>query len=64
MSSHLVIYAVTKFRDANGQEQSRWTRVGAQFPNTKGGYGIKLELIPRDPNIDLVAMPPRERDDE
>ena len=64
MSSHLVIYAVSKFTDASGQKQSRWTRIGAQFPNQKGGYSMKLELVPQDPSIDIVALPPRERGDE
>jgi hypothetical protein len=64
MSSHLFLYAVTKFRDEAGQDNSRWTRVGALFPNTKGGFRLKLELVPLDPTVDLVAMPPRERDDE
>ena len=64
MSSHLFLYAVSKFRDDAGNENARWTRCGVLFPNSKGGFRVKLELLPLDPNVDLVAMPPRERDDE
>jgi len=64
MSNHLFLYAVSKFRDGAGQDTARWTRVGALFPNSKGGFRVKLELVPLDPNVDLVAMPPREREDE
>jgi hypothetical protein len=62
-SKHLFIHAVTTYKDEHGQEQTRWTRIGAMFPNSKGGARIVLDFIPRDPNVDLVAMPPRERED-
>jgi ribosomal protein L17 len=63
MTNHLFIHAVTSFKDQDGRDQTRWTRVGAMFPNSKGGYRLVLELVPRDPNVDLVAMPPREREE-
>lgn len=62
MSTHLFLYAVSNYKDESDREQSRWDRIGAMFPNTKGGYRIVLDLVPRDLNTDIVAMPPRERD--
>lgn len=64
MSTYLFLYAVSKFRDDSGKDVARWTRCGALFPNSKGGFRVKLELLPLDPTADLVAMPPRDRDDE
>lgn len=64
MSNHLVIYAVSNFKSSEGRDQSRWDRIGAAFPNKKGGYSLKLDLIPRDMTIDIVALPPRERESE
>lgn len=63
-STHRVIYAVNKFEDQDGQEQSRWTRIGAMFPNSKGGFQLKLELVPTSSETDIVAMPPRAKEEE
>jgi hypothetical protein len=63
-STHLIVYAVTKFEDQHGQEQSRWTRIGVMFPNAKSGFQIKLELLPANGKADIVAMPPRAKEDE
>ena len=62
--THLIVYAVTKFEDRDGKAKSRWTRIGVMFPHSKAGYQIKLELAPLDPKADIVAMPPREKEDE
>jgi hypothetical protein len=62
MSTHLFLYAVSNYKDENDRDQSRWDRIGAMFPNKKGGYRIVLDLVPRDLSTDIVAMPPRERD--
>jgi hypothetical protein len=63
-SQHLVVYAVSKFKDHAGADQRRWTRIGAAFPNSKGGFSLKLELMPTGSDQDIVAMPPREKEDE
>ena len=61
--SHLVIKAVVKF-EQDGKQQERWTKVGALLPNSKGGYTVKLDLIPTNlATTDLVALPPKERED-
>jgi hypothetical protein len=58
-STHLIVYGVRKYTDESGTEQSQWDRIGAMFPNSKGGFRIKLQYLPTDPNIDIVAMPPK-----
>lgn len=61
--THLVINAVVKF-EQDGKEQQRWVRVGALLPNSKGGFTVKLDLIPTNlATTDLVALPPKERED-
>ena len=58
-SNYKVVYAVQKGRG----DKSIWTRVGAAFPNKKT-MRLVLNFIPTDPNIDLVIMDPKPREDE
>lgn len=61
---YLNVSAVRKYKDENGVERSQWTRIGAAFPNSKGGFSLKLDLMPVDRELDIVAMPPQENDRE
>jgi hypothetical protein len=58
-TTHLIVYGVRQYKDETGKEQASWDRIGAAFPNTKGGFQLRLHYIPTDPNIDIVAMPPK-----
>jgi hypothetical protein len=51
-SPALIAYHVTE----NGKK-TYWTRIGAAWPNKKGGYQVKLETIPV--NGELVLLPPK-----
>lgn len=62
--TYLNVSAVRKFKDENGVERSHWTKIGAAFPNSKGGFSLKLDLMPMDRELDIVAMPPQESDRE
>ncbi|NCF87810.1 MAG: hypothetical protein GWQ08_20180 [Verrucomicrobiaceae bacterium] len=53
----LIAYAVRE----NG-EKSFFTRIGAAWPNAKGGYGIELEAVPV--NGKIVLFPPKEGESE
>jgi len=61
---YLSVNAVRKYKDESGIERSHWTKIGAAFPNSKGGFSIKLDLIPLDRDLDIVAMPPQANDRE
>jgi hypothetical protein len=63
--SHLPIHAVIKFMH-EGKEQTRWTRVGVLLPHKQGeGFTVKLDLLPTNlASTDLVALPPKEREEE
>lgn len=64
-SKHLVVYAVSKYQDREGNQRDRWDRIGVAFRNSKDGYQIKLELLPaHGSTADIVAMPPRRKEDE
>jgi hypothetical protein len=49
----LKAFAVTKTGD-----KSYFTEIGAAWPNTKGGYHIKLNALPVIPEI--ILLPPKE----
>ena len=60
----LILNAVVKF-EHNGEQKSRWISIGALIPNSKGGYAVKWDLIPQNlAELELVAMPPKEREGE
>jgi len=64
-TEYLHVYAVRKFKnEQTGEKGSQWTKIGAAFPNSKGGFAIELDLMPMDRSLDIVAMPPREREGE
>jgi hypothetical protein len=50
----LIAYHVTA--SAEGQN-ANWTRIGAAWKNKKGGFQIKLSVVPM--NGELVLLPPR-----
>ena len=56
-SPALVAYHVTQ----NG-EKTYWTRVGAAWPNKKGGFQVKLETLPV--NGELVLLPPKAQEED
>lgn len=52
----LIAYAVTE-----NSGKSHFTRIGAAWPNTKGGFGIRLDALPVAGEI--VLLPPQEREE-
>ncbi|GAB3326716.1 hypothetical protein [Haliea atlantica] len=52
----LIAYHVTE-----SGKKAYWSRIGAAWPNRKGGFQIKLDTLPV--NGELVLLPPRERQD-
>lgn len=53
----LIAYAVS-----GNDEKSYFNRVGAAWPNSKGGFQVKLFATPT--NGEIVLLPPREDDQE
>ena len=51
-SPALIAYHVTE-----KGEKAYWTRIGAAWPNKKGGFQVKLETRPV--NGELVLLPPK-----
>jgi hypothetical protein len=45
-SKHVIVHAVTNYKDEHEQPQTRWTRIGAVFPNGKGGARIVTMTTP------------------
>lgn len=58
-TTRLVLYAV---QHVESTQRDYWTRIGVAFPNTKGGFRLKLELLPLI-GQNLVLLPPRSNDD-
>lgn len=52
----LIAYAVSR-----SGEKSRFREIGAAWPNTKGGFGLRLFAYPVDGEI--VLLPPQEREE-
>ncbi len=56
----LEVYVVTKYQ-SQGEERSRWSRVGVAFPTKDGrGYSIKLDFPVAVG--EFVMLPPKEKD--
>ena len=55
-SPALIAYHVSQ----NG-ENTYWTRIGAAWPNKKGGFQVKLETLPV--NGELVLLPPKAQEE-
>lgn len=53
----LIAYTVTGTKD-----KGFWTRTGAAWSNSKGGFNIKLDALPV--NGELVLLPPKEQDEQ
>ncbi len=57
----LEVYVVTKYQ-SQGEERSRWSRVGVAFPTKDGrGYSIKLDFAVAV--TELVMLPPKEKNE-
>ena len=54
----LIAYVATEGKD----EKSFFTKIGAAWTNTKGGYNIRLDALPVGGEI--VLLPPKEIDKE
>lgn len=50
----LIAYQATQAKD-----KTYWHRIGAAWPNKKGGFQVKLQSLPVDG--ELVLLPPQER---
>lgn len=51
-SPALIAYHVTE-----NNNKTYWSRIGAAWPNKKGGFQVKLETLPV--NGELVLLPPK-----
>lgn len=51
----LIVYTVSGEGD-----KAFWTRIGAAWKNSKGGFSIKLNALPLDGS--LVLLPPKKGD--
>ena len=66
MSTRLDAMMVTKYRTKDGEERTKWTRVGAAFAVEKfNGWSVKLDLpIVLIPGVsDLVLAEPKPKDE-
>jgi hypothetical protein len=50
----LIAYTITE----NEGKDDFWTRIGAAWPNSKGGFNIELNAMPL--NGKLILLPPKE----
>ncbi len=60
-SSYLNVFVTRPYKD-EGVEKTNYIKVGAAFPNTKGGFAIEIE-DGISVSGKLVAFPPRENGD-
>jgi len=64
MSERLDVLIVTKYQ-SNGQEKSRYQKVGAAFSTKNGGWSVKFDaptvIVPG--MADLVLFPPKPKDE-
>ena len=62
MSERLDVCIVTKYQDKQGNEKSRWQRIGAAFPNKLGGWNVKVDAMSIIGGTnELVLVPPKEK---
>ena len=54
-TNYLNVHAVREYKDEQGNKRSHWTKIGAAFPNSKGGFSIKLDFIPVGPGFDTIG---------
>ena len=55
-----VAYAVSDTSSKEGDEKSRWTRIGASFLNKDGSESVLLDALPT--NGKIVLQEPKEQD--
>lgn len=64
MSERLDVLIASKYQQ-NGQEKTRYQRVGAAFPTKNGGWSVKFDaptvIVPG--MADLVMFPPKPKGD-
>lgn len=69
MTERLDALVARKYTDRDGNEKTSWTKIGAAFPTTNGGYSITLEALPipsmgdRGLETRILLMAPKPRDD-
>jgi hypothetical protein len=65
VSERLDVLIATKYQQ-NGEEKSRFTRVGAAFPTKNGGWSLKFDMpVTVVPGMaDLVMFPPKPKGDQ
>ena len=66
MSDRLNVSLVTKYKDKEGEERSRWTKVGVAFANKLGGWNLKFDfpVVAIPGQADIVLAPPKEQKPE
>ena len=62
-ATYLHVFVTSEYEDRDGEKKTNYIKVGAAFPNSKGGFGIEIE-----DGISIsgkaVALPPRENGKE
>lgn len=60
-AKYLHVFVTRQYENDAGEKKTNFIKVGAAFPNTKGGFGLEIE---EGISISgkLVALPPREFD--
>lgn len=67
MSNHYVATVPVTYTDQNGQEKTRFQRVGAMFRNTRNGSGEEFFSLKLDFPVavsELVMFPPNSKSPE
>lgn len=50
----------SNYQDNQGQEKTKWTKIGSMVENNKGGFTIFLDALPLTPTIQVFEPKPRE----
>ena len=56
--------APVNYTDGKGEEGTQWINVGRAFPNSRGGFNVKLRAIPvaQDGEVTIVIAKREPRD--
>lgn len=48
--------AAHNYEDGQGRTRTEWLRIGRAFPNTNGGFNIRLRAVPAANNGEVVIV--------
>jgi hypothetical protein len=69
MTDRYDVMTGTPYTMKDGTEKTRWTKVGAMFPDDNGGFSINLDVLPLPSlykgklSCRLICRVPKPRDD-